>query len=66
MNKHKYSKSEMDAWKRGKIAAYYAEKARQRRQASERHKLTAIPKYSNYNADSALELALKRTYGGNK
>ena len=66
MNKHKYSPAEIAAWKRGKIAAYYAEKARQHRLDAEQIKSRSTPKYSSFDADAALASALNRTYGGKK
>ena len=58
-----YSPSEMAAWKRGKIAAYYANKSRC---SGNSKPYPQKVKFSDFSADAAMKKALERTYGSTK
>ena len=61
-----YTEREKEIWKRGKIAGYYAQKAKERREVykcKSNHDNVNKAKYNNFNSQDAFEAALKRSYG---
>ena len=57
MNKRKFTQEEKTIWLRGKIAGYYAAKARERRRQKKQ------VRYGEFDVNEAFERALERTYG---
>lgn len=59
----RYSDKEREAYRRGKIIAYYQNKKKQKRAPPCSAKQPSKPKYGNYDANAAFKRALERTYG---
>ena len=59
----RYSDKEREAYRRGKIIAYYQNKKKQKRASPCSSKPPSKVKYGNYDANEAFRKALERTYG---